>query len=130
MTMAINRVSFIERLLSNRSRHNSSTGPGTWFPTIELRTMNLRHSLRSLARTPVVTIVAVLSMALGIGANVAIFSLFNQALLRPLPVPEPGRLVNLVSPGVRSGSVSCGGAGNCDSVFSYPMFRDLERLQT
>jgi predicted permease len=74
--------------------------------------------------------IAVLSVALGIGANVAIFSLFNETLLKPLPVPQADRLVNLVSPGVRSGSVSCGGAGNCDSVFSYPMFRDLERLQT
>ena len=43
---------------------------------------------------------------------------------------EPDRLVNLVSPGPRSGSVSCGQAGSCDAVFSYPMFRDLERVQT
>ena len=90
----------------------------------------MKVALRSLLKTPVVTAVAVLSVALGIGANVAIFSIFNQTLLRPLPVPEPDALVNLVSPGVRSGSVSCGLGGDCDSVFSYPMFRDLERLQT
>jgi predicted permease len=89
-----------------------------------------KFALRSLLKTPVVTTVAVLSVALGIGANVAIFSIFNQMLLRPLPVPEPSRLVNIVSPGERSGSASCGRAGSCDSVFSYPMFRDLERLQT
>jgi predicted permease len=87
-------------------------------------------AFRSLLKTPVVTTVAVLSVALGIGSNVAIYSIFNQILLRPLPVSEPDRLVNLASPGPRSGSVSCGSSGTCDSVFSYPMYRDLERGQT
>lgn len=90
----------------------------------------LRIALRSLTRTPIVTTVAVLSVALGIGANVAIFSIFNQMLLRPLPVHEPDRLVNLVSPGPRGdASRSCGTAGSCDAVFSYQLFRDLERVQ-
>jgi predicted permease len=92
--------------------------------------MQLKFACRSLLKTPVVTTIAVLSIALGIGANVAIFSIFNQALMRPLPVHEPDRLVNLVAPGPRSGSVSCGSAGTCDSIFSYLMFRDLERAQT
>ena len=92
--------------------------------------MMLRVAIRSLLKTPVVTTVAVLSLALGIGANVAMFSAFNQILRRPLPVHEPDRLVNLVAPGPRSGSVSCGSAGTCDSIFSYLMFRDLERAQT
>ena len=91
---------------------------------------HVRLAFRSLLRMPVVTTVAVLSLALGIGANVAIFSIFNQTLIRPLAVHEPDSLVNLVSPGPRQGSVSCGASGNCDSVFSYPMFRDLERAQT
>jgi hypothetical protein len=90
----------------------------------------LRLAFRSLLKTPIVTTVAVLSVALGIGANVAIFSIFNQVLLRPMAVHEPERLVNLLSPGPRSGSVSCGQAGTCDATFSYPMFRDLEREQT
>jgi hypothetical protein len=89
-----------------------------------------RLAFRSLLKTPVVTAVAVLSVALGIGANLAVFSVFNQILLRPLPVHEPTRLVNLVAPGPRSGTVSCGQAGTCDAIFSYPMFRDLERVQT
>ncbi|HET9369051.1 MAG TPA: ABC transporter permease [Vicinamibacterales bacterium] len=89
----------------------------------------VKFALRTLFRTPFVTSVAILSLGLGIGANTAIFSLFNQLLLRPLPVPAPGELVNLGAPGIKNGSTSCGLAGNCDVVFSYPMFRDLEREQ-
>jgi len=91
---------------------------------------NLRLAVRTLAKTPFVTAIAVLSLALGIGANTAIFSLFDRMLLRPLPVPDPGALVNLVAPGPKPGSNSCNQAGDCQSVFSYPMFRDLERVQT
>jgi predicted permease len=91
---------------------------------------NVRLALRTLFKTPFVTAVAILSLALGIGANSAIFSLFNQVLLRPLPVAAPYDLVNLAAPGPKPGSNSCGQAGGCDVVFSYPMFRDLERLQT
>ena len=74
--------------------------------------------------------VAIGSLALGIGANAAIFSLFEQLLLRPLPVGHPERLVNLAAPGPKPGSQSMNQAGNSDSVFSYPMFRDLQRRQT
>ena len=91
---------------------------------------NLKFALRTLFKTPFVTIVAIVSLALGIGANAAIFSLFNQILLKPLPVPEPARLVNLAAPGPKPGSTNCSQAGDCDTVFSYPMFRDLEKLQT
>ena len=87
---------------------------------------NLRLALRTLFRTPFVTVVAVISLALGIGANAAIFSLFDQVLLRPLPVSQPERLVNLSAPGPNPGSQSCTNAGGCNDVFSYPMFRDLE----
>jgi len=92
--------------------------------------MNLKLALRRLLKTPLVSAVAILSLALGIGANAAIYSLFDQALLRALPVERPEELVNFSSPGPKQGSNSCGQAGGCDSVFSYPMFRDLERLQT
>ena len=90
---------------------------------------SLRLAVRTLTRTPFVTAVAVLSLALGIGANTAIFSLFNQLLLRPLPVHAPERLVNLAAPGPKPGSDNCNQAGGCDEVFSYPMFRDLQREQ-
>jgi putative ABC transport system permease protein len=93
----------------------------------------VRFALRTLFKAPFVTAIAIVSLALGIGANAAIFSLFNQLLLKPLPVPEPDRLVNLLAPGPKPGNQSCNQAstrGNCDDVFSYPMFRDLEKAQT
>ncbi len=90
----------------------------------------LRKAFRTLFRTPFVSVVAIVSLALGIGANAAIFSIFEAFLLRPLPVTEPQRLVNLAAPGPKPGSTSCNNAGGCDEVFSYPMFRDLERMQT
>ena len=87
----------------------------------------LRLALRTTFRTPFLTRVAVISLALGIGANSAIYSLFDQMLVRALPVPEPDRLVNLANPGPKPGSQSCNQSGGCDEVFSYHMFRDLER---
>ncbi len=91
---------------------------------------NLKLAVRRLLKTPFVTIVAVVSLSLGIGANAAIFSLFDEMLMRPLPVQRPGELVNLGAPGPKPGSQSCNQAGDCDVVFSYPMFRDLEKMQT
>src|SRR5687767_8182396 len=88
---------------------------------------NLKLAFRTLFKTPFVTVVAALSLALGIGANTAIFSLFDQMLRRPLPVHEPERLVNITSPGVMVGSNSCNQAGSCQEIWSYPMFKDLEK---
>jgi predicted permease len=91
---------------------------------------DLRVALRGLRRAPGLVVTAVLSLALGIGANAAIFSLFDQLLVRPLPVPHPEQLVRLVAPGPRSGGSACGDIGDCTEVLSYPMFRDLERANT
>ncbi len=87
----------------------------------------LELAFRTLFRTPFVTIVAILSLGLGIGANAGIYSLFNEILLAPLPVSHPDRLVNFASPGPQVMYYNCGTAGDCDEVYDYPMFRDLER---
>jgi predicted permease len=87
----------------------------------------LKLAVRTLMRSPFLTAVAVVSLALGIGANAAIFSVFDEMLLRALPVQEPDRLVNLSAPGPKPGSQSCNQAGDCEAVFSYAMFRDLEK---
>ncbi len=90
----------------------------------------VKLAFRTLFETPLVTAVAILSLALGIGANAAIFSCFNEILLASVSVPDPQMLVNLSAPGPKPGSQSCGQAGSCDDVFSYPMFRDLQKMQT
>ena len=89
-----------------------------------------RLALRSLLKTPLVTTAAVLSLALGIGANAAIFSLFEQMVLRPLPVEDPESLVNLVSDGPKPGSQSSSTSGGHEAIFSHPMYRDLQEAQT
>ena len=91
---------------------------------------NIKFALRTLFKTPFVTGIAIVSLALGIGANAAIFSVFDRMLLGTLPVADPFTLVNLSAPGPKPGSQSCNNAGNCDHVFSYPMFRDLQKMQT
>lgn len=91
---------------------------------------NLKLALRTLARAPLVTGVAIASLALGIGANTAIFSLIQRVLLRSLPVPEPDRLVNILASGPNPGSQTCNQSGGCSVVFTYPMFKDLEKGQT
>src|SRR5881628_1651144 len=58
---------------------------------------DLRDAFRALRATPVVTAVAILSLALGIGANTAIFSIVNALMLRSLPVKEPQRLVQVLA---------------------------------
>ncbi|MDX2262527.1 MAG: ABC transporter permease [Gemmatimonadales bacterium] len=91
--------------------------------------MSLGLAFRHLRKSPLVTGVAVASLALGIGANAAIYSLLDQMLLRPLPVVEPDRLVNLEAPGPKRGRQACGQIGDCQNIFSYPMFQDLQREQ-
>jgi predicted permease len=91
---------------------------------------DIRLAFRTLFRTPFVTGIALLSLALGIGANAAIYSVLRELVLLPLPVPAPDRLVNLVAPGVKTGATSCNQAGDCDAIFSYPMYRDLEAAST
>jgi putative ABC transport system permease protein len=85
---------------------------------------DLRFGLRQIARSPGFTMVAVLTLALGIGANSAIFTLLDQVLLRSLPVNHPEQLARLRYTGLDSGGVSFFG-GDQQDYFSYPMYRDL-----
>jgi putative ABC transport system permease protein len=84
---------------------------------------DFRYALRQLAKSPGFAAVAIITLALGIGANTAIFSLLDQALLRSLPVKDADRLVLLQFTGNGSGHVSS--RTDESFYFSYPMYRDL-----
>ena len=93
---------------------------------------NVRYALRQLRKSPGFTVTVVLTLALGIGANTAIFTLFDQVLLRMLPVQNPKELVRLEWSGAFSGSMSSfGGDGpNRRNYYSYPMYKDLRDQNT
>src|SRR5271165_6112100 len=85
---------------------------------------DFRYALRQLRKSPSFTAVAMLILALGIGANTAIYSLLDQVLLRSLPVKDPNQLIMVQFVGSDSGHVSSWG-GDDHLYFSYPMYRDL-----
>src|ERR1700735_5295914 len=85
---------------------------------------NLRYALRQLRKSPGFTFTVVLTLALGIGANAAVFTLFDQVLLRMLPVQQPHQLVRFEWTGASAASASSFG-GDSRNYFSYPMYKDL-----
>ena len=99
---------------------------GVWLAdTIVEYAQEVRHAFRMLAKSPAFTIVAALSLALGIGANSALFSLHDAILLRPLPVYEPGSIVTVTTAGGDRGQSSGSMSYPIGSNMSYPNYRDL-----
>jgi predicted permease len=82
---------------------------------------DLRYALRSMGKNPLFSAVAVLSLALGIGANTAIFSLMDQLMLRELPVRDPEQLVMLYQRGAHNGN------NMGDRMHSYPIYQDFQK---
>jgi len=90
--------------------------------------IRIRYAIRSLSKAPLLSLVVVLSLGLGIGANTGIYSLLRQVILTALPVPHPEQLVLLTAPAnTKGGRNSAGNAGNMEFIFSYPLFRELEK---
>ena len=106
-----------KRKLGNTTLIREEIYLGNSIPLFDTLSRALRYTLRLLRRSPVFTLAAVLSLALGIGATTAIFTLIDRILLRPLPVTEPERLV-LLNYADHPGSFSTG-----NGTFSFPLYR-------
>ena len=89
---------------------------------------DFKYAIRTLSKSPAFTAVAIATLALGIGANAAIFALVDRVMLRLLPVKNPAELVLLRSPGLSRGHTW----SDADETmsFSYPMYRDLRDRST
>src|SRR5688500_6201757 len=114
------------RRFGNVTSHKEETRRMSGWGFFDLLSQDLRFALKSFLRTPGFTIIAIVTLAIGIGANTAIFSAVNALLLRPLPFAEPDRLmkVSLTSP------ATARQPAHDDRVWSYPKFAVFRDAQT
>src|SRR5687767_8259963 len=96
-----------------RSQHERKEAGMRWKLLFDELAQDLRNGLRQIARNPGFTAITVLTLALGIGANTALFSIFNSLILRPLPVRDPGTLAL-----IQNGS------------WSYPIWDEIRARET
>ena len=111
-----------QRALGNRTiikEDVRALSPWTWLETF---LQDVRYGLRQLRKTPGFTIVATLTLALGIGANTAIFTLVHAILLKSLPVSHPEQLYNL---GDDQDCCSLSGSQDSFTLFSYPLYKEV-----
>jgi predicted permease len=106
-----------ERRFGNRMLQKDRTRDVDVVVWLESLVADLRYAARGIRRSPGFALVVVLSLALGIGANTAIFSLTNALLLRSLPVPDPGSLVRIVQ------------ASGTEEIFTNPLWEELRDRQ-
>src|SRR5437879_1905022 len=94
---------------------------GGWEFFVETCWRDLRFGVRTLLKSPAFTMVVILTLALGIGANTAIFTLLHASLWRPLPVKDPQEIFHLMR-------ISSGGDFAGEFSYSYPLFQQLSKI--
>ena len=117
------RAARVEMGSANAVKHHIRSA--TWESRMEIFLRDMKHCVRGLLRSPAFTLIAVLSLALGIGANTAIFTLIKQVLLQNLPVRDPQQLVTF-GPSTNGGVLGGIDLGAAD-MFTYDFARQLER---